>query len=304
MTGFFVLSGFIMAHVYQHTAFTEPKAIGNYYLKRIAKIYPAYAVASAVFPCLVGFINGQTLQRYVLNDLLLIQGFFGSMFPVGLNGATWSLTVEALLYFLFPFLMLLSSKSPKILWAAALLGAVITGNLLLDKHDWFYSNPVFRVSDFLWGMGVYFANQRTTFFASHWRTLHGLVLALLFVAVVLLGKSQGQYMLGQVVFSPLFALWVVCVFHCNWKLYTNRVLRYLGTISYSFYLWQEITMWLVHKTAPQTGLCGGGPWGNLGVALLLNVGLAALSYHAIEEPARLWLLQRWGLLKPKTTLAS
>ena len=63
MTGFFVLSGFIMAHVYQHAAFTEPKAIGNYYLKRIAKIYPAYAVASVAYPCLVGFINNRSLQR-------------------------------------------------------------------------------------------------------------------------------------------------------------------------------------------------------------------------------------------------
>lgn len=49
MTGFFVLSGFIMAHVYAFTDFTKISNIRSFYLKRFAKIYPTYALTTIIY---------------------------------------------------------------------------------------------------------------------------------------------------------------------------------------------------------------------------------------------------------------
>jgi peptidoglycan/LPS O-acetylase OafA/YrhL len=49
MNGFFVLSGFIMAHVYAKADFSEKQQIFNFYIKRFAKIYPTYLVATVVY---------------------------------------------------------------------------------------------------------------------------------------------------------------------------------------------------------------------------------------------------------------
>lgn len=53
MTGFFVLSGFVMCHAYCDTDFTKRENIFNYYLKRIAKIYPTYLVVTLVYSSVV-----------------------------------------------------------------------------------------------------------------------------------------------------------------------------------------------------------------------------------------------------------
>jgi peptidoglycan/LPS O-acetylase OafA/YrhL len=75
MTGFFVLSGFIMAHVYSNTDFTKRENVFNFYLKRFAKIYPTYAFATIVyFICYP--VPEKQIYRTIANDLFLMQGFF------------------------------------------------------------------------------------------------------------------------------------------------------------------------------------------------------------------------------------
>ena len=51
MTGFFVLSGFIMMLVYENADFGKQKNIFDYYIKRFAKIYPTYIVGTIVYFC-------------------------------------------------------------------------------------------------------------------------------------------------------------------------------------------------------------------------------------------------------------
>jgi len=114
MIGFFVLSGFIMTHVYQNTDFTKRINIFNYYIKRFAKIYPVYIIATILYFCIFHNWSGSEFVRIIVNDIFLTQAFFASMFNLGMNGGTWSLTVEMFLYFLFPFLMILLNKNGKV----------------------------------------------------------------------------------------------------------------------------------------------------------------------------------------------
>jgi peptidoglycan/LPS O-acetylase OafA/YrhL len=117
---------------------------------------------------------------------------------------------------------------------------------------------------------------------------------LLIIACVYLGKDKYQYMRGQFVVVPLFALWIVLAHRSSSIFYNNRTLEYLGLISYSFYLWQfaaielgkKIIVWFPLASLHLVVLA----------ALTVNVVVSALSYHLVEERARRWILRRFDLL--------
>lgn len=290
MTGFFVLSGFIMAHVYSQTDFTKRGNIGGYYLRRFAKIYPTYFAATFVYFIFLHDYSWQQLSLVAINDLFLVQGFFQSMFGIGINGGTWSLTVEMFLYFLFPFLVLLSGRSEKIFIFSVIISLIASLNVAFDSPDYIYANPIFRISDFMFGMGFYFAKERfkDLRFA---RGVHISVVITLIIACVTLGGSP-QYMRGQFLIAPLFGLWVVLVFYSKSRIYNHRLLEYLGLTSYSFYMWQFVAIelgksWL--KLEPEV---------NVGfmvvIIFMFNVLLASVSFHFCEERLRKLVLRKYA----------
>jgi peptidoglycan/LPS O-acetylase OafA/YrhL len=143
------------------------------------------------------------------------------MFEIGLNGGTWSLTVEMFLYFLFPFLILLSAKSPKILIVSVIFAILISFNIHINKSDYIYANPAMRLVDFMCGMGFYFLKDK--FKAIKFSNLlHLAIIILLVCACRKLGESANQYMRGQFVIVPLFGAWITMVYHSKSKIYDNK----------------------------------------------------------------------------------
>ena len=98
-------------------------------------------------------------------------------------------------------------------------------------------------------------------------------------------------MQGHFIIPILFGAWIASVFYSDSKLYNNKLLEYLGMISYSFYLWQftaiEFGMWLI-KFFPAI---------NLHVVVLImfsiNTLVASISYHFLEEKVRKLLLRKF-----------
>ena len=295
MTGFFVLSGFIMAHVYSNTDFIQRGNIFNFYLKRFAKIYPSYAFATVVYFIFLHDYTSKQILRVLVTNPFLVQGFFPNIFAIGMNGGTWSLTVEMFLYFLFPFLILLSAKSPKILIASLLIAAITSFNVHTDKSEYIYANPVFRLADFMCGMGFYFLKDKfkEVKFAN---LLHLVIVVLLICACIKLGNDY-QYMRGQFVIVPLFGAWIAMVYHSKSKIYNNKIFEYLGLISYSFYLWQFVAMELGKKLVKI--------YPDISVHLLflsafiINLVVSSLSYHLIEERVRKFILVKFARKVPE-----
>jgi peptidoglycan/LPS O-acetylase OafA/YrhL len=291
MTGFFVLSGFIMTHVYQNTDFTKRKNIFNYYIKRFAKIYPVYAIGTIAY--FIVFHNYSLSQyvRIVINDLFLVQAFFPSMFGVGMNGGTWSLTVEMFLYFLFPFLMILFARNAKSnLFIGGGIALLVTINAKTNYNDCIYSSPIFRLGDFLIGVGFYLLIDKTEFFRKKIAIIHILSFLTLFFVVILFGKARYQYMFGQFLIAPLFGLWIFCVYHSKNFIYNNKITTYLGQISYSFYIWQfiaiELGRYLIRLESIHIQLI-------VLICLLLNIAVSAISFHFIEEPFRKLIIKKF-----------
>jgi peptidoglycan/LPS O-acetylase OafA/YrhL len=280
MTGFFVLSGFIMSYVYEKVDFSQRKNILTFYVKRIARIYPAYITGTIVYLAVFSHFHFKEYARSIVDDIFLVQGFFPSMFLVGINGGTWSLTVEMFLYFLFPFISLLSRKPSTLLLVAVILSSVSGINALIDPSDYYYTSPLCRISDFLFGIGIYHARHR--FNLNYWQ--HGLVILALCVATFFLGLEKYMYVEAQVLIAALFAVWIAAVYHSKSLFYNNLVLEYLGKISYSFYMWQFLTIECGKKVISAHPSIN--PWMVVIAGFVMNVSVSTLSYHILEKKVR------------------
>lgn len=290
MTGFFVLSGFILAHVYRDENFASRVNIFNFYIKRFARVYPVYALSTITY-LLIYHLEPLQLFRTAIIDIFLIQSFFKSMFLLANNGGTWSVSVEMFLYFLFPFFVILSNRSSKILYFAFPIGLIGSLSLIFEKSDYIYANPIFRISDFLFGIGFYFLVFHFKKI-SQYNFFHFLTISLIICVTIFLGGSEFSYMQGNFLLAPLFALWISLIFYSNSILYSSKFMEFFGRISYSFYLWQFISIgfgkFLVNHNL---GF-------NLNVIILvifiLNIAIATISYILVEEKLRKYISGRFS----------
>ncbi len=119
------------------------------------------------------------------------------------------------------------------------------------------------------------------------KMLHFLTIVLIFFAVLFLGKSKNHYMLGQPLIAPLFGAWICFVYYSKNWVYQNKIMIYLGQISYSFYIWQFCAMEL-GKYLIKT------EYFNIQVVVficfLINVAVSVIYYHFIEEFMRIKII--------------
>lgn len=102
---FFVLSGFIIAHVHANDL-NRPARLSNYLFNRISRIYPSVWIMSALAILVYGFGPNSTEKMGKLAPLSIISSFL--LLPqqgVPLVNVTWTLTYEIFFYALFAVLI-------------------------------------------------------------------------------------------------------------------------------------------------------------------------------------------------------
>jgi peptidoglycan/LPS O-acetylase OafA/YrhL len=126
VTIFFVLSGFLICYRYEDGFRYRTLGKRNYFVGRIAKIYPMYFLITiwAFLP----FVTHRVFRPGVfLLNISFLRGFFDEYRFTG-DPSGWSLTVEELFYLLFPLMVLFSKKIPYLLQALLffLFGVLLT----------------------------------------------------------------------------------------------------------------------------------------------------------------------------------
>lgn len=318
---FFVLSGFVLAVSYRDRIINESKGRRAFWLARFARLYPAYLLAFLLFVPIaiekhlighrgeaLGAAHTQFLAGAVLSPLLL-QSW--TSFSQVWNGPSWSLSVEAFFYLLFPYIAFLTRRRIAVaaaasaaLWLISLLFvyAHVTGRL---SHHVFYDyilyNPIFWLPCFVVGIGV-------ARFAGAWQLVPGVVASTiasaLLLATVLVCALCGPGYDEIIVTTGLLPLLTVVIISCSHK--SSIVVRILGMpllyelggVSYITYI-IEAPLW--HYFTVTTNGLAGYPLMRQQVSvwqfLLFLPFLLWASFiisRYLERPARTWITQRWS----------
>ena len=138
---FFILSGFLLAHRYP-----KVERVQRFWLSRFARLYPAYILSFLLFAPIA-------FQKYIhavhrpdiffasgLLNLVMLQSW--TPLAQSWNGPSWSLSVEAFFYFLFPFIITKLINKP-LIWIAT-VGTLVFASIGLAFGMGFISEPVWR----------------------------------------------------------------------------------------------------------------------------------------------------------------
>ncbi|WP_120512718.1 acyltransferase family protein [Photobacterium salinisoli] len=270
---FFILSGFVMMHVYQSTFATGSsfKKWRGFMWLRFSRIYPLFFVTLVVLFSWeyyksvhhIGFYAGPLFDAWgatgippfsgpfnrtetLLPNLFLVNGILSQ--PLSWNIAGWSLSIEWLCYMVFPLLMSVLLRSAKSnAWLPVLIMLVLSGMVSMHGTLDITStlNAFFRgLCGFTLGLWL----SRISFGpgTKSWVNHDGLLFALIIALMTVLQFSI-SYTVTMTTYV-LFALLVLVAANQEKRsslllsLLDNKVTQFLGDISYSIYLWHSVLL--------------------------------------------------------------
>jgi peptidoglycan/LPS O-acetylase OafA/YrhL len=178
MTLFFMLSGFILS--YRYSTFSKPDDMPNYFAARVARLYPVYVFMgiTTLWQLSYGASQFWIVDRYgylgaapfalfaIFLFVFAAQAWFPSLFMIWNFNGSWSLSVEAFFYTLFPrlrkYIGCLGDRSlivlvfllPFIIFCIS-LGLLFSYRTENNTAQIFYILPIFRLPEFLLGICGY-----------------------------------------------------------------------------------------------------------------------------------------------------
>ena len=316
---FFILSGSVLSHAYQHRPPLTKEERKQFWWGRLARLYPVYLLAWVLFLPMAyakylghmaahGGNQVNQMATFTWSGLLSLLGLQAwTPLSQSWNGPSWSLSVEMLFYFLFPFLALplLTIPLERALLVAVTAWALMLGpNLchvtgVLSKQmwvNWFYANPLLSLPTFLMGIVTCRVHRRSASLSSSSVAFVVGVLCL----VVLAGKSSESsrnYLIGGGA-APLMAFVILTAAHGPrgvLLVFGNPTLAKLGTTSFIVYIMQAPVWHVTRLIADRLHLESTGHDVALTVFVVylsVLVGLALLLQAWLETPARNWLMSR------------
>jgi peptidoglycan/LPS O-acetylase OafA/YrhL len=234
-----------------------------------------------------------------LECLFYARNIFGRSLTLG---HIWSLSLEEQFYLLWPFAFFLlpMKRSASIVTAVCVAfatsrGAAIWANLFHYESGVYYMRPYFRFDSILVGAALILWLVSSPRGVQALRKLSSTVPAIVLWGGLLIWTALGEkasraaYLTVQeILVTAVLAQIVLCNRTVLAAVFRTRLLRYLGAISYSLYLWQQL--FLVTYTPS---------WGrlrDLPLSMVVPLLLATASYHLIEKP----VLRLKNRLAPQT----
>jgi peptidoglycan/LPS O-acetylase OafA/YrhL len=322
---FFILSGFVLTHVYQPQINTGRFDYWQFVVKRFARVYPLHFVtlwicvalsivagrgwmSEAGSPFMLDYhtMDHAVIYRVAVANLTLIHAW-GATPGLLFNQPSWSISAEWFAYLLFPVFVLLRRLPPhgefgKLVASVALFFALIlvmglAFHVELTKLTW--NLGIVRIfPEFLIGMSLHRFGE--TWSAGRRGSLAGFYASLGLAIAAIFAADALPQMRGMLTGVTVVGLAGLVLFgadadrHGGLSLMKAKFPVYLGEISYAVYMvHMVVAVVLLEILFP-----GWRPETLAGALLMIAVVLvavtvvSALSYRFYEVPSRDWLIRR------------
>lgn len=259
VTGFFVLSGFILINkYYRSNKGISDFSAGKFYMRRLRQIYPLHLVTLLLSISLV--TANSNYPFILLYNLFLVQSFIpNAEYYFYFNALSWFLSALFFLYLVFPAILLFLDKIKRsLLWKIILLWVLTSfytfAYFILSKNSpdfhWsFYISPLVRIIDFLAGIitgliFMYLCRSNRRFHPLLHRPVEIAVFTLL-AAVFYFAKLIPLKLSLDLYFIPFFSLLIIFL---AWgkgiigPLLSSKMMVHLGDISFPFLMFHWLVM--------------------------------------------------------------
>lgn len=279
---FFLISGFVFAHVYLAAGRLDRDRMGDFAVARIARLYPLHLLMLVVCAAVLPEDSINTWQAFVAH-VFMMQAFAGSAMQT-FNGPSWSISVEIVCYTLFVLGAVRGDRTLRAVTAAAILVALV--HFLVQNRagaPWAGDGLPRGLLSFFLGQVLWRCRARL-----------GKVPAIVPVACMIAGL--GIDMGGAI---PLLAICLLVwpsalLLAMRMPAMGSRPLRWLGDRSYAVYLVHLPILKVLFEAS--LGRASEG-WVAAVITLVyaaLVLGLSDLVYRFFEVPARRAVRAAWG----------
>lgn len=297
---FFILSSYLISELLlREREKTGTIHIGSFFVRRVLRIWPLYFffIGAVYVAGRFGhgyFPTGALLAFVALAGNWYVYAYGFLAFAVGI---LWSISVEEQFYLLWPFLVRFGGERAlraviPVVCAVSALAIWYAGHHALDMNK-YWTNSLIEFVYFAVGALLAVMLHRREFCPSRTsRVLFfgGFVTAFLLLVFRFPVAAPDRIIQTPGLFAAFSLLGVagVCLFLSFYGLRLSPAsagLVYLGRISYGLYVFHLFALQAVEAMLRRSHLAGTSKaLVHLACALLLTVGLAALSYQFLETP--------------------
>jgi peptidoglycan/LPS O-acetylase OafA/YrhL len=330
---FFIMSGFIICHVYKNS-FVKGLNGGifrKFLVARFARVYPLHIITLLIMVVIVAsahnWDNMMNNPNAIATNIVLLHSF-GIHKVFTWNFLSWSISAEWWAYMIFPVLVIMIYRRPKI-WIPILSVFVLLSYIALmfwlpRQNPWdpsiivphnldvTYDYGYLRgLAGFISGMLLYRFYETGRLINIFEKDLTGIILIAALLLALHIGINDGFYIL---LFIPLVFAFALNKGKIHALCNTGPVL-YMGKISYSIYL-SSIFPFLIFFTndIKLPGVTYTRPWpgttdfwvgfGYCLIFLVILTGLASLTYYTVERPFRKFINEKFMTHKPDKVVRS
>lgn len=300
---FFVLSGFLIGSVLLKTH-QSANYFSTFYIRRLLRIVPNYYLLLVIFLLVVSLPYFQSNYFLTGNNVIPAWSYFAMVHNLFMSqmsnlgndaiSVTWSIGIEEQFYLIFPFLLFWVRKK----WLPYLLALMIISAPLfrLQFDHWIppYVLLYCRMDALAFGIlaAYYFDNGFIFRMSVKYKNILLLTLGLsLVTCLYLFLKYNDLGVFRNTLFSIIFFIAIVFALSDRESIFRtflrNRPLMWIGTISYSLYLFHYFILGIFHHVAGRRDGIGMYNLTDMLVsagALLFSFFFAWVVYQKLEAP--------------------
>jgi peptidoglycan/LPS O-acetylase OafA/YrhL len=233
---FFILSGYLIAHLLA----SRETRLGTFLWHRFLRVYPAFLLSLLIAAGIgVRWFGHELTPSGLMANLFFLNGLF-DLGVKAYNPVTWSLFFEASFYLLAAVLQIVYPRVFQTPLAAVAFGTLISTVLVMI---WPTQNAIFFAYFAFFFCGVWLRTIRSSGVATYLAKIPAALVIGIWIAFVIMhgthtvhNRMPGYYVFFAIAGTLLVGSAIYRHDSIITRTFSNRVLAWLGRISYSLYL--------------------------------------------------------------------